>query len=58
MDELRMQEESARQMEKFWIKVSIGGVAIGAVVLAPEGGAVIVLRYIFVGGRWVLAAAR
>jgi hypothetical protein len=45
-------------MEKFWIKVSIGGVAIGAVVLAPEGAGFILVRYVWVGGRWVLAAAR
>jgi RHS repeat-associated protein len=37
LDELRMQEEAARQMEKFWTKILIGDIIIGAVLLAPEG---------------------
>ena len=53
MDELRMQEEAARQMERFWIKILIGNAAIGAVMLAPEGGAAIIIRWIWVGGKLV-----
>jgi RHS repeat-associated protein len=37
LDELRMQEEAARQMEKFWTKILIGDFIIGGVLLAPEG---------------------
>jgi RHS repeat-associated protein len=54
MDELRMQEESARQREQFWWKVTLGGVVVGAVVVAPEGAVVGVGRLLWVGGRWVL----
>lgn len=36
MDELRMQEESARQMYEFWKKVTIGGYLVGGVL---TGGA-------------------
>jgi hypothetical protein len=54
MDELRLREESARQMEQFWWKITLGGVAIGAVVVAPEGAVVGVARLIWVGGRWVV----
>jgi RHS repeat-associated protein len=36
LDELRMREESARQMEKFWTKVLIGDAIIGVVLLAPQ----------------------
>jgi RHS repeat-associated protein len=57
MDELRMQEESARQKEQFWWKVTLGGVAIGAVVVAPEGAVVGVGRFIWVGGRWLLVGS-
>jgi len=53
MDELRMQEESARQMERFWTKILIGDAAIGAVALAPEGAVVTIIRWIWVGGRLV-----
>jgi len=54
MDELRLQVESAEQMEQFWWKVTLGGVAIGAVVVAPEAAVVGVGRLIWVGGRLVL----
>ena len=57
MDELRMQEESTRQMEQLWWKVTLGGVAITAVVVAPEGAVAAVGRLVWVGGRWVLVQA-
>ena len=34
-DELRMQEESHRQMERFWEKVLAGDIAVGIVLLRP-----------------------
>jgi RHS repeat-associated protein len=55
LDELRMQEESARQMEKFWTKVLIGDAAAGAVLLAPEGAGAAILRWFGFGARWVPA---
>lgn len=55
LDELRMQEESARQMEEVWTKILLGDTAIGAVLLAPEGAAAAIIRWISVGGRWVPA---
>jgi len=36
MDELRMQEESARQMYEFWKTVTLGGYIVGGVL---TGGA-------------------
>ena len=53
MDELRLQEESARQMEQVWNKILIGDAAIGAVLLAPEAGTLWVLRVVGGGLRWV-----
>jgi RHS repeat-associated protein len=55
LDELRMQEESHRQMEKFWTKILIGDAAVGAVLLAPEGAVVGILRWLSYGGRSVPA---
>ncbi|HEY2973223.1 MAG TPA: RHS repeat-associated core domain-containing protein, partial [Pyrinomonadaceae bacterium] len=57
LEELRLQEESALQMESFWTKVLIGDAAAGAVVLAPEGAAVWVLRWVGGSLRWVPATA-
>jgi hypothetical protein len=57
MDELQMQELSARQMEQVWLKVTLGGVAIGAVVVAPEAAVVAVGRLVWVAGRWIFAGS-
>jgi RHS repeat-associated protein len=38
MEELRLDEESARYMEKFWLDIALGGAAIGAVLTAPATG--------------------
>ncbi len=35
VDELRMQEESYRQMEQFWEKILIGDIIVGGVLLRP-----------------------
>jgi RHS repeat-associated protein len=53
LEEFRMQEEAARQMEQFWTKILLGDAAAGAVLLAPEGAGAVVLRWIGVGGRLV-----
>jgi hypothetical protein len=53
LDELRMEEESHRQMEQFWTKILIGDAAVGAVLLAPAGTGAVVLRWLVVGGRLV-----
>lgn len=50
LDELRMQEESHRQMEKFWTKVLIGDAVAGAVLLSPAGAGAAVIRWLTVGG--------
>jgi RHS repeat-associated protein len=53
LEELRLQEEAARQMEKFWTKVLIGDALGGAILLAPEGAGAAIIRWISVSGRWV-----
>lgn len=44
LDELRMQEEAAREMEKFWTKILIGDALIGAVLLAPQVTVPVLIR--------------
>jgi len=44
LDELRMEEESYRQMERFWTKVLVGDLVVGGVFLAPEGTAAAIVR--------------
>ena len=46
LDELRMQEESARQMERFWKKVLIGDAAVAAVLLRPPLPVLPALRWL------------
>ena len=53
MEEFRLQEESAQQMHSFWKKVLYGDLAVGAVVLAPEGTGALVLKFIQGSWRWV-----
>jgi RHS repeat-associated protein len=50
MDELRMQELSAREMEMFWKKVLYGSIAGGTVVVAGPPGLAAVLRWLAAGG--------
>jgi hypothetical protein len=50
MDELRMQEQSARQMEMFWKKVLYGSIAGGAVVVAGPPAVVGVRRWLATAG--------
>ena len=55
LEELRLQEQSARHREKAWTAILLGDVAIGAVVVAPEGAAVWVVRWVGGALRWVPA---
>jgi RHS repeat-associated protein len=57
LEELELQEQSARHMEKAWTAILLGDVAIGAVVVAPEGAAAWVLRWVGGSLRWVPATA-
>ncbi len=50
LDELRMQEESARQMERFWEKVLYGSIGGGAVLVAGPPGIAALLRWLAAGG--------
>jgi len=52
-----MQEESHRQMEQFWTKILLGDVAVGVVLLAPEGAIAAIVRLVSAGGKTVPAAA-
>jgi uncharacterized protein RhaS with RHS repeats len=56
LDELRMQEMSAREMEKFWEKVLYGSIAGGAVVVAGPAGIAAVLRWLAAGGAAAVPA--
>lgn len=53
LDELRLQEEANRQMEQFWTKILLGDIAVGAVLLAPEGAVMGAIRWLSLPGRWV-----
>lgn len=46
MDELRMRELSAREMEMFWKKVMVGSVVGGTVVVAGPAGIAALLRWL------------
>ncbi len=50
LEELRMQEESARQMEIFWKKVLFGSIAGGAVLVGGPPAVAALLRALATGG--------
>jgi RHS repeat-associated protein len=50
LEELRMQEESARQMEIFWKKVLFGSIAGGAVLIGGPPAIAALLRALATGG--------
>jgi len=57
LEELRMQVESARQMEIFWKKVLIGSVAGGAVLVGGPPAIAVLLRALAVGAATAPAYA-
>ncbi|MGH9904456.1 MAG: hypothetical protein ACRD8U_02600, partial [Pyrinomonadaceae bacterium] len=56
MDEIRMEELSAREMEIFWTKVLAGSIVGGAVIVAGPPALAALLRELATGGAAASAA--